>query len=148
LQRENLLDMDNKDTTRPQISSSTILLRQINPNWRSKKLQDKGRITSQAFRATKKDKKKVSVDNGDLTTAEDSYIHFTSVLRYLSIGVYGVTVSECSSLGLPVCPDPKPDRPSHTLIDLRGQSKSVSKGLLEKATDRGWLYLPLGSAQV
>lgn len=140
MQQKTLLDMDEKETTQPKLTCSTILLRQINPTWYSEK---KGRITSQAFFPTKKDKGKLSSDRGDLVTAEDSFIQFTR-LGSDSIGVYGVSVCECLSLGLSVCFDPDPpDRPFHTSIDLGDKSKrTISKKLLYMATKRGWLYRP------
>ncbi len=53
------------------MTEKTLLLRQIHPLF----IQE-GRVTSQAFRPTPKDQKKLSVYDGDLITAERSWVHF------------------------------------------------------------------------
>ena len=132
--------MGENGTPQVRITDSTMLLRQIHPNWRSKSIKDTGRVTSQAFKPTKKDRGKVSTDHGDLVTPANSYRKYTE-LGLLSIGVYGVTGAECSSLRLPVWFDPRePERPHHTSIDLTDKSRGISKKLLGLATKRGWLH--------
>ena len=58
------------------MTPETQLLRQINPSFIKK-----GRITSQVFSPTPKDKKKLSVYDGDLITPEEAWAHFTEQLR-------------------------------------------------------------------
>ena len=64
------------------MTCETLLLRQVNPHWIRE-----GRVTSQAFTPTKKDQKKLSVYDGDLITAKNSYLHYTQQLRLASAGV-------------------------------------------------------------
>jgi hypothetical protein len=71
------------------MTEKTLLLRQIHPLFVQQE-----RVTSQAFRPTPKDQKKLSVYDGDLITAERSWLHFRD--RGLqSVGVLAVTVEEC-----------------------------------------------------
>jgi hypothetical protein len=58
------------------MQSDTLLLRQIHPGF----IQN-GRVTSQAFRPTPKDKKKLSVYDGDKIDPEAAYRHYTEELR-------------------------------------------------------------------
>lgn len=119
---------------------TTLLLRQIHPSF----IQE-GRPTSQAFRPTPKDEKKLSVYDGDQIAPEPSWAHYTQGLKQLSAGVMGVSVSECQALDLPALPDPEPF-PEHVLIDFSDCSGSVidkkCKKLKAKAVERGWLYQP------
>ena len=120
------------------MNSSTLLLRQVNPNW-----IHLGRVTSQAFTPTPKDNGRISTYDGDRITPEESWNHFTRVLGYNSAGVLGVTVEECESEGLTAVPDPKPF-PEHVLIDLsrlsRNQRRDRGKLLTRHANARGWLH--------
>lgn len=49
------------------MTEATLLLRQIHPTF-----IQYGRVTSQAFRPTPKDEDQLSVDNGDMITAEEA----------------------------------------------------------------------------
>lgn len=119
------------------MTEETLLLRQINPQF-----VQEGRVTSQAFRPTPKDKQKLSAYNGDLISPEDSWRHFNSG-GYPSVGVQAVTVAECGREGLPARPDPTPF-PEHAEIDFTGytnnQCDKKSKRLRSLAETRGWLY--------
>jgi len=123
------------------VKDQTMLLRQGSPGF----LRE-GRPPSQVFRPTPSHGFKLSVDDGDLTTAVDSWTHFTADLGLQSVGVLGVRVPECSDEGLPCCPDPKPDNPAHALIDFTGlKDKDIrrkGKVLLNHALERDWLYQP------
>ena len=68
----------------------TLLHRQVNPSW-----VHLGRVTSQAFKPTPKDNRRLSVYDGDQVTAHRAWSHYTGDLGFTSIGVLAVTVSEC-----------------------------------------------------
>lgn len=120
------------------MTDATMLLRQVHPSW-----VQQGRVTSQAFRPTPKDKHLLSVYDGDLITAADSWTHFSGTLGFPSVGVMAVTVAECSTLDLPARPDPEPF-PEHAVIDFSGlaenQIEKKGKRLKVKAEERGWLH--------
>lgn len=120
------------------MTPETLLLRQVNPNW----IRD-GRITSQVFRPTPKDKKQLSVYDGGQMTAREAYAHYTQQLQLSSVGVMAVTVGECQQQDLPVVPDPVPF-PAHVVIDFHlfsnSESKTKAKHLTRAATLRGWQY--------
>lgn len=119
----------------------TFLLRQVHPDF-----VNCGRITSQVFRPTFKDDGKLSVDDGDKTTAEAAFKNYTECRNLRSAGVVAVTLGECEKLQLSVSPDPIECVPSHALMDFsslsRGQKRSAAKKLRKYANDRGWQYRP------
>jgi len=117
----------------------TLLLRQIHPSF----LQN-DRVTSQAFRPTPKDEKKLSVYDGDLMTPGESYRHYTEELRLSSTGVMAVSVKECRAVDLEPVSDPEPF-PEHVVIDFSSlpsekSIKTKAKLLKARAMARGWLY--------
>lgn len=116
----------------------TLLYRQINPAW-----IQQGRVTSQAFKPTPKDKKCLSVYDGDRLSAFEAWNHYTTELGFASIGVLAVTVAECDSLALPAEPDPTPF-PAHAVIRFDNCTSSLiekkAKQLRSRAQARGWLY--------
>ncbi len=119
------------------MTDNTLLLRQINPAF-----VQNGRVTSQAFRPTPKDQHKLSVYDGDLMSAEQSWKHFSG--RGLkSVGVLAVTVLECKAESLPAAPSPEVFE-GHAHIDFTGLNESEIKGkgkrLLAVANSRGWLH--------
>ena len=118
------------------MTESTLLYRQIHPAW-----VREGRVTSQAFRPTAKDRKRLSVHDGDQISAEESWRRHT--LKYRSAGVQAVTVAECRPL--PVRPDPRPF-PEHVVIDFTGCSRSETRRAAQRlaaaARQRGWAYWP------
>ena len=121
------------------MNDATLMLRQIHPSF-----INQGQITSQAFRPTIKDDKKLSVYDNDMITAEKAYEHYTKKLLKSSTGVMAVSVKECSELSLPVVSDPAPF-PEHALIDFSDysypQSEKLAKKLRQKAVERDWLYV-------
>lgn len=123
------------------MTGDTELLRQVNPAW----LQA-DRITSQVFKPTPKDGSLLSVYNGDLVDARQSWTHFTRGLGFLSSGVVAVTVRECSSLELMAREDPTPF-PEHAVIDFAGFSRKQierkAKKLSGYAQVRGWKFRPI-----
>ena len=120
------------------MNDATLLLRQIHPNF-----IHNGRVTSQAFRPTPKDKRKLSVYDGDLMPPEQAHRHYTQELALASAGVMAVSVKECRDIDLQPAPDPEPF-PEHAVIDFgdlpEKHIKTKSKILKSKATERGWLY--------
>ncbi len=94
------------------MNDATLLLRQIHPGF----LQN-DRVTSQAFRPTPKDEKKLSVYDGDLTTPGESYHHYTEKLGLSSTGVMAVSVKESRAIDLEPVSDPEPF-PEHVVIDF------------------------------
>jgi hypothetical protein len=120
------------------MNSDTLLLRQVHPSW-----IQQGRITSQVFQPTPKDKKRLSVYDGDKISPEQSWIHFAECLGYSSIGVMAVTVGECKEEGLSTQSDPDPF-PEHIIIDFidfsENQIKQKAKRLKAAAEKRSWLY--------
>ena len=124
------------------MNANTLLYRQVHPSW-----IQKDRITSQAFRPTPKDKKRLSVYDGDQITAEAAWQHYTNDLGHTSAGVLAVTVGECSTLELPVVPDSTVFQ-EHTLIDFsaftRREIETKAKILSRTANSRGWQYDPSG----
>jgi len=120
------------------VNVHTLLLRQIHPDF----IQNQ-RVSSQAFRPTPKDERKLSVYDGDLITPAEACKHYTKTLNLKSTGVLGVSVKECKECELPVTPDPAPFL-EHVLIDFSGYSNKAiekkAKQLKAKAEARGWLY--------
>ena len=118
------------------MTDGTLLYRQIHPGF----VRD-GRATSQAFKPTPKDRKRLSVYDGDRITAEESWRHYAR--RYPSVGVLAVSVAECEPL--PVRPDPQPF-PEHVVIDFTELSRTAknrkAKRLRRAANERGWQYRP------
>ena len=120
------------------MTTKTLLLRQVSPSW-----VQAGRITSQVFKPTPKDQKRLSVYDGDQVSAQDSWAHYTEELGHTSVGVMAVTVGECEAHGLPAEPDPKPF-PEHVLIKFddcsNPQIEKKAKHLKKFAETRGWQY--------
>ena len=121
------------------MTDETLLLRQIHPNF-----VQNDRVTSQAFRPTPKDEGKLSVYDGDMISAEDSWKHHTG-LGLESAGVLAITVQECDAESLVVCPSPDVF-PEHAHIDFNGpglsktEIRGKAKRLLAAALERGWQY--------
>ncbi len=120
------------------MNSTTFLLRQIHPSF-----IQAGRVTSQAFRPTPKDEKKLSVYDGDQISCEDAWEHYTDVLKLKSIGTQKLTIEECQRYGLTVIADPMTFK-EHMLIDFSNFSereiKKKAKSLRSFAEKRGWCY--------
>ena len=120
----------------------TLLLRQIHPSW-----MKIGRVTSQAFRPTQKDARKLSVSDGDMVTPQVSWERHVN-RGHPSVGVLAVTVQECKDVELTSqsCPI-LPDQPEHAIIDFsdvpsNSQVEKLSKHLTVMATHRNWCFLP------
>ena len=77
------------------MTQDSLLFRHVNPNF-----VREGRITSQVFKPTPKDKKLLSVYDGELITAQNAYMHYTVRLGFSSVGVVAVTPAECGQLAV------------------------------------------------
>lgn len=124
------------------MTEDTILMRQINPAF----LVD-GRVSSAAFHPTPKDEGRLSVYDGDLINAQDSWNHFTAAQGYKSAGVQGVSVAECNAEGLPTESDTEAFD-EHAVIDFngletKGAVRRKSKSLRDYAIKRNWLFIGL-----
>jgi hypothetical protein len=121
------------------VTDETLLLRQIHLIF----IQN-DRVTSQAFRPTPKDHGELSVYDGDMILAEESWKHHTG-LGLESEGELAVTVRECEAESLPVCPSPH-IFPDHAHLDFNGPGLTKSdirakpKRLFGVALERGWQY--------
>ena len=120
------------------MNNQTLLHRQIHPVW-----VQAGRVTSQAFKPTPKDQRRLSVYDGDKISPFDAWRHFSEILGFASAGVLAVSVHECQSLELEAEPDPEPF-PEHAVIVFDGLTTSrvekKAKQLRALAQDRGWQY--------
>ncbi|MEI6607633.1 MAG: hypothetical protein WCP35_20190 [Verrucomicrobiota bacterium] len=77
------------------MAPTTLLLRQISPSF-----IQAGRVTSQVFHPTPKDRDLLSAYNGDLIGAEAAWSHFTLQLGLRSAGVLALSVAECAAEGV------------------------------------------------
>ncbi|ADG07527.1 conserved hypothetical protein [Kyrpidia tusciae DSM 2912] len=122
------------------MNDRTLLYRQVHPSW-----VQHGRPSSQTFKPTPKDNKRLSVYDGDMITPSRAWEHYTSHLGLASVGVVSVTVSECTALELYVISDPIPF-PEHAIIDFSEYSASAAekkaKKLAHLANARGCCHRP------
>jgi hypothetical protein len=107
------------------MTEATMLFRQVHPTF-----VQLGRVTSQAFRPTPKDEKRLSVYDGDLIEPEAAWVHYTSELAFASDGVMALTVAEFGSESLPAVSDPAPF-PEHVIVDY----SAFSDGQIEKKSE-------------
>lgn len=118
-----------------------LLLRQVHPSW-----IQQGRVSSQSFSPTPKDAGLVSVYDGSLIDAPQSFIHYTHELKLNSAGVVAVSTAEVAAVNLAWRSDPKP-YPEHAVIDFTSvqsasQLRARASALAEKARQRSWLHQP------
>lgn len=123
------------------MTPGTILLRQVHPTF-----APDGEPTSQAFFPFPKDQGKLSVYDGDQVTAPESHKHYTSVLKYESIGVWGVSQYEVSQVGLKAETSLTKDSPAHAHVDFEDRDEKTCRKLAKKlkaaAITRGCLFAP------
>ncbi|WP_372383144.1 hypothetical protein ACCQ12_05840 [Xanthomonas sp. NCPPB 1068] len=121
------------------MNDQTLLLRQVHPNF----FPD-GEVSSQAFFPFPKDDGKLSIYDGDQTTAEASHHHYTLDLGLESVGVWAVSGAEAASVGLIHQPDPVPGNPAHAIINFNvvteKECRKLAKKLKKFAVDRGSQY--------
>jgi len=120
------------------MTATTLLLRQISPSF-----VQAGRVTSQVFHPTPKDKDLLSAYHGDLIGAEAAWSHYTLQLGLRSVGVLAITVAECLAEGVTCRPDPQ-FFPEHAVIDFTGkekrEKKEIASILRDRAVARDWLF--------
>lgn len=119
-----------------------LLFRQVNPAF-----IQKSRITSAAFKPTKKDNDELSVSRETLSTAEEAYLYHTDKLGLKSDGSWATSIAECSQLNMKPYSDPRteiPENNAHAFIDFQGMSngqKELKAGKLRDfAVERGKLH--------
>jgi hypothetical protein len=120
------------------MNKDTLLLRQVNPVFIQSDI-----ITSQVFRPTPKDNKRLSVYNGDRITPENAFLHYTNQLMLRSYGIVGVSKSECDGLEIPINEDGSPFLEHCTLIFEKFAKNEIEKKALflkNFALKRGWIY--------
>lgn len=120
--------------------SDELLFRNIHPKW-----MDNGIPTSQAFRPTPKDDKRLSVDQSSKTTAQGSYETHTNKKNLLSSGIFGVSVGEFNEEKVVCVEDPLEDNRAHALADYTNLGSNnviekTAKKIKKKAIKRGILY--------
>jgi len=83
----------------------------------------------------------MSVYDGDQIDAEDSYRHYTQVLKNESDSVWAISKGEADAEGVPAAPDPLPDFPAHAKIDFNAKPakdcRKIAKRLKALALGRG-----------
>lgn len=121
------------------MNDSTILMRQVHPSFFPNNV-----VSSQAFLPFPKDVGKLSVYDGDQISAEKAYEHYKNVLKFESIGVWGVSCAEVEAINLSSTPDPLENFPYHALIDFNTSDskkwRKLAKQLKRYAVERGRLY--------
>lgn len=95
------------------MTEETLLHRQVHPSF-----VKQGRVTSQAFRPTRKDDSRLSAYDGDQITPEAAWRHYTQELTEASVGVVSVAVRECCERQLRVDADPT-EFAEHVVICFR-----------------------------
>ena len=123
------------------MTPETLLYRQVSATY-----VQHGEITSQVFKPTVKDNKRLSVYDGSQISAEDAWKHYVQTLSHGSIGVVAVAVQECTDLQLGVETDPAPFK-EHSIINFaalsRSQIERKADSLKQRALERGWQFGPV-----
>lgn len=124
------------------VDRDEVLWRNAHPDW----IQD-GKLTSQVFRPTPKDDKKLSTAREYVVSAEDHFMEFTENCGLASAGVWALSVGEVEDERLraiydenaPSAPDPR--LKGHTSLDFtsvsKNQAKRIGGRLRDRAEDRG-----------
>lgn len=120
-------------------STDELIWRNVNPDW----VVD-GKVTSQAFRPTPKDDKKVSGAREAKVSAASHYTEFTG-LGLKSAGVWAVTVNEAAKEAVPAIYDensakaPTPCPKGHTSLDFTSHSNANTKRIGARLRDHAEL---------
>lgn len=124
------------------MNQGSLLLRQVHPTW----AKEDGTAASLAFWPFRKDKGRLSVDDGDRVSAENSWKNFTSRPGCSSAGVWGFAVQDAAGCDLPTVEAGVADNPYHAEVDLSAfpekMQKAKAKVLSAKANARGCLFKP------
>jgi len=126
------------------MKDESFLHRQVHPSFVQGDTISSQVFTSQVFKPTPKDDFQLSVYNGELFEAEESYDHYTEDGKKSS-GVVAVTKAECIINELPVKLDNVPFV-GHCSIDYSGlttgEISKKAKKLKVLASVRGWQFQP------
>ena len=130
-----------------QLSTDTLLLRQVNPNWFVK-----GELSIAAFKPSSQQNYEASVDNGNGTSAHSAYLYHQSK-GLATIGVVAVTAGEATGESLPVRAAPVAGWPHHMVLDYnalpnKSTRRVAARSLTSSARQRGWLHHPLGHVTI
>jgi hypothetical protein len=121
------------------MNDNTILLRQVHPNF----FQNE-ELSSQAFYPFPKDNGRLSVYDGGKIVAKNAYLHYTTQLKFQSVGVWGVSCQEVIGAGLNSLAAPLPNFSEHAEINFGNTNdktrRKLAKLLRNKAVERGCLY--------
>jgi len=121
------------------MTDETLMLRQVHPSF-----MKEDRPASSAFSPTPKDHGQLSVDHGDLISAEESYKRYTEVQHLPSEGVWAVSAMEARETETPAAPSPLAANPAHCHLDFtahgRNKQRKLAKVLRSHAVTRGRLY--------
>lgn len=109
------------------MNPQSLLLRQVHPNF-----MPDGQLSSQAFLPFPKDRGGLSVYDGELVSANDSFLHYTKTLGLASAGVWGVSNEEVTATGLISQPDSLSDSPAHALIIFANKPEKEWRKLAKK----------------
>ncbi|MDV6303535.1 hypothetical protein R3P93_13295 [Rhodococcus cerastii] len=129
------------------VERDELLWRNAHPDW----IVD-GELTSQAFRPTPKDKKKLSSARAAKVSEEANFKEFTEDFGFESAGVWAVSVGEVQDQKLRSVYDehspatPTPCLKGHTSLDFTtvtsSQAKRIGGRLRDHAEGRGLRYPP------
>lgn len=134
------------------MENKSLLHRQIHPTFvvndivsNQAFLENKLIISSGAFTPTEKDEDKLSVYDGEVFSAQDSYDHFTS--KYSSYGVLSVSIEEVNSenpLFIEKDNDPFDGHCSINFSSVSSKNQKTKKAgkLRNFAVNRNWTYKP------
>lgn len=124
------------------MNHQTLLHRQVHPNF-----VKNGVVSSQVFKPTPKDEGLLSVYDGDLIDAGNSWTHYTGERGLASTGILSVSGAECDLHDLPYRPEIEGFFAEHAVIDFtrcsRGEIERKSKALRDLAMTRGWQFGPV-----
>lgn len=134
------------------MENKSLLHRQIHPTFvindivsNQAFLENKLIISSGVFTPTEKDEDKLSVYDGEVFSAQDSYDHFTS--KYSSYGVLSVSIEEVNSENPLFIEKDNDPFDGHCSINFssvsskNGKTKKAGK-LRNFAVNRNWTYKP------
>lgn len=134
------------------MSNKSLLHRQIHPTFvvndivsNQAFLDNSLNVSSGAFAPTEKDEDKLSMYDGEVFSAEDSFNHFSS--KYSSYGVLSVAIDEVNSetpLFIEKDNDPFEGHSSinFSLVSSKNQKIKKAGKLRNFAIERKWTYKP------
>ena len=123
-------------------NTQELLWRNVHPIW-----IDDGQLTSQAFRPTPKDDKRLSTARQQKIAPDEHFREYTEVLSLTSSGVWAISVGEAHQESLRciydaesnAVPDPCPT--GHTSVDFsdhgNGRIRRIGSALRDAAEARG-----------